>query len=443
MAAVKIVPRLPKGMRDFLPADMLKRNYVFDVVRDVFHLYGFEPLQTPIIELKETLYGKYGEDAEKLIYSAQHPGGKEEVALRYDLSVPLARVVAQYENQIRLPFKRYQLSPVFRAERPQRGRYREFFQCDADIVGISGMVADAEIISLITTALRRLGFTQFVVKINNRKLLTGMGQYSGVTDAQLPDLYRSVDKFDKIGAEGVQKELLERGIAPEAVSRMIELITTRQPGLTNLDFVEEMMGKISSAADGLRELRELAAHLEASGVPQENYEFDFTMVRGLGYYTGPIFETIITEPNLGSVTGGGRYDDLIGMFRKESLPNVGTSLGIERIIDLMDILQLYPPNIVGTVVETLVTVFDDQMRPAAAKLATDLRVGGVRTELYMQDKGLGKQLEYASKKGIPLVAIQGPDEVAAGVVKLKRLSDATEVTVDRNAVAEKIIAMLR
>ncbi|MEP6985458.1 MAG: histidine--tRNA ligase [Chloroflexota bacterium] len=443
MAAVKIVPRLPKGMRDFLPADMLKRNYVFDVVRDVFHLYGFEPLQTPIIELKETLYGKYGEDAEKLIYSAQHPGGKEEVALRYDLSVPLARVVAQYENQIRLPFKRYQLSPVFRAERPQRGRYREFFQCDADIVGISGMVADAEIISLITTALRRLGFTQFVVKINNRKLLTGMGQYSGVTDAQLPDLYRSVDKFDKIGAEGVQKELLERGIAPEAVSRMIELITTRQPGLANLDFVEEMMGKISSAADGLRELRELAAHLEASGVPQENYEFDFTMVRGLGYYTGPIFETIITEPNLGSVTGGGRYDDLIGMFRKESLPNVGTSLGIERIIDLMDILQLYPPNIVGTVVETLVTVFDDQMRPAAAKLATDLRVGGVRTELYMQDKGLGKQLEYANKKGIPLVAIQGPDEVAAGVVKLKRLSDATEVTVDRNAVAEKIIAMLR
>ncbi len=443
MAAVKIVPRLPKGMRDFLPADMLKREYVFGIVREVFHLYGFEPLQTPILELKETLYGKYGEDAEKLIYSAQHPGGKEEVALRYDLTVPLARVVAQYENQIKLPFKRYQLSPVFRAERPQRGRYREFFQCDADIVGISGMIADAEIISLITTVLRRLGFTQFVVKINNRKLLTGMGKYSGVTDEQLPDLYRSVDKFDKIGAEGVEKELLERGIAPDAVSRMIQLITTRQQGLANLDVVEEMMGNIPAATEGLRELRELAAHLEASGVPPQNYEFDFTMVRGLGYYTGPIFETIITDPNLGSVTGGGRYDDLIGMFRKESLPTVGTSLGIERIVDLMDILQLYPPNIVGTVVEVLVTVFNEEARPAAAKLAADLRAGGVHTELYMQDKGLGKQFEYANKKGIPMVAVQGSEEVAAGVVKLKRLSDGTEVTVERSAVANKAKTMLR
>lgn len=443
MATVKIVPRLPKGMRDFLPADMLKREYVFNIVREVFHLYGFEPLQTPILELKETLYGKYGEDAEKLIYSSQHPGGKEEVAMRYDLTVPLARVVAQYENQIKLPFKRYQLSPVFRAERPQRGRYREFFQCDADIVGITGMVADAEIISLITTVLRRLGFTQFVVKINNRKLLTGMGKYSGVTDAQLPDLYRSVDKFDKIGAEGVQKELIERGIAPEAVSRMIQLITTRRPGLGNLDFVEEVMGDIPAAAEGIRELRELAVHLESSGVPTENYEFDFTMVRGLGYYTGPIFETIITEPNLGSVTGGGRYDDLIGLFRKESLPNVGTSLGIERIIDLMDILQLYPPNLIGTVVQLLVTTFNEESRPSAAKLATDLRTGGVRTELYMQEKALGKQIEYANKKGIPLVAIQGPDEVTAGVVKLKRLSDGTEISVNRDEVADKAHSLLQ
>lgn len=443
MAAVKIVPRVPKGMRDFLPADMLKREYVFGIVREVFHLYGFEPLQTPIIELKETLYGKYGEDAEKLIYSAQHPGGKEEVALRYDLTVPLSRVVAQYENQIKLPFKRYQLSPVFRAERPQRGRYRELYQCDADIVGIGSMVADAEIISLITTALRRLGFKEFVVKINNRKLLTGMGKYSGVTDAQLPDLYRSVDKFDKIGAEGVQKELLERGIAPNAVSRMIELITTRQQGIANLDYVEKVMGNIPEATEGLRELRELAAYIEDSNVPQENYEFDFTMVRGLGYYTGPIFETIITEPNLGSVTGGGRYDDLIGMFRKESLPTVGTSLGIERIIDLMDILGLYPPNIVGTVVEVLVTVFNDASRAAASKLAANLRAGGVCTELYMQDKALGKQFEYANKKNIPLVAIQGPEEIAAGVVKLKRLSDGSEVTVDLKNVIEKITDMIR
>ena len=213
MPKPKIQPRLPKGMRDFLPQEMIKREYVFDIVREVFHLYGFEPLQTPVLELHETLMGKYGEDAEKLIFNAQHPGGKEELALRYDLTVPLARVVAQYQNEITLPFKRYQLSPVWRAERPQRGRYREFYQCDADIVGVASMAADAEIIGLVVTALKRLGFAQFSVKINNRKLLTAIGQYAGLEGEALGDLYRSIDKFDKIGADGVREELVTRGIA--------------------------------------------------------------------------------------------------------------------------------------------------------------------------------------------------------------------------------------
>lgn len=442
MAQPKIKPRLPKGMRDFLPNEMLKREYVFSIVREVFHLYGFEPLQTPVMELTETLMGKYGEDAEKLIFNAQHLGGKEELSLRYDLTVPLARVVSQYENEISLPFKRYQLSPVWRAERPQRGRYREFYQCDADIVGVEGMNADAEIISMIVTALRRFGFKQFSVKINNRKLLTGMGQYSGVAEGQLGDLYRSVDKFDKIGAEGVQKELTERGIAPDAVARMMELIQSRQPGIANLDYLDKVLGSIPAAADGLRELRDLAGYLSDANVPPEFYEFDFTMVRGLGYYTGPIFETIITEPNLGSVTGGGRYDDLIGLFRKDSLPTVGTSLGIERIIDLMDELKLYPPHIVGTVVQALVAVFDESTRSASTALAAELRAAGVNTELYLQDKNLGKQFNYADKKGIPLVAVLGPEEVAAGVVKLKRLSDGSEVTVARAELPDKIRALL-
>jgi len=442
MPPVKIAPRLPKGMRDFLPADMLKRDYVFGIVREVFHLYGFEPLQTPVLELKETLMGKYGEDAEKLIYHAQHPGGKEEVALRYDLTVPLARVVGQHENQLTMPFKRYQLSPVWRAERPQRGRYREFYQCDADIVGIAGMQADAEIISLIVAVMRRLGFPQFNVKINNRKLLTGMGQYSGVPDAQLGDLYRSVDKFDKIGAEGVQKELIERGIASDVVARMIELITARQPGLENLDFLEDIMGSIPAAAEGIRELRELATYLNDADVPAQNYEFDFTMVRGLGYYTGPIFETIISEPNLGSVNGGGRYDDLIGLFRKDTLPTVGMAFGIERIIDVMEILNLYPPDIVGTVVEVLVTAFSPETRSQSTRLTAVLRAGGVRTELYMQDKNLGKQFDYANKKGIPLVAVLGPEEITNGVVKVKRLADGTEVVVKQADAAGKIRELL-
>jgi histidyl-tRNA synthetase len=442
MSDIKIKPRLPKGMRDFLPGEMLKREYVFGVVREVFHLYGFEPLQTPVLELRETLMGKYGEDAEKLIYDAQHPGGKEAVAMRYDLTVPLARIVAQYENEITLPFKRYQLSPVWRAERPQRGRYREFYQCDADIVGIASMSADAEILSLVVTALRRLGFGQFSVKINNRKLLTGMGQYSGVPDAQLGDLYRSVDKFDKIGASGVQNELIERGLPAESVARMMELIQSRQPGLANLDYLGEMMGNIPAAAEGIRELRELAGYLDDAGVSPEFYDFDFTMVRGLGYYTGPIFETAITEPNLGSITGGGRYDDLIGLFRKQGLPTTGTSLGIERIIDLMDELKLYPAHIGGTVVQVLVTVFNDDTRAESTRLVAKLREQNVRTELYMDNKGLGKQFQFADKKGIPLVVILGPEEVAAGVVKLKRLSDGTEVTVTRDDVAAKVGEML-
>jgi histidyl-tRNA synthetase len=442
MSQVKIKPRLPKGMRDFLPGDMLKRDYVFGVVREVFHLYGFEPLQTPVLELKETLMGKYGEDAEKLIYHAQHPGGKEEVALRYDLTVPLARVVAQYENEIALPFKRYQLAPVWRAERPQRGRYREFYQCDADIVGIAGMNADAEILSLIVTALRRLGFGQFSVKINNRKLLTGMGQYSGVPDAQLGDLYRSVDKFDKIGADGVKAELIERGLPAESVARMMDLIQAKQPGIANLDYLDEMLGSIPAAAEGIRELRDLAGYLDDGGVPPEFYDFDFTMVRGLGYYTGPIFETIITEPNLGSVTGGGRYDDLIGLFRKQTLPTVGTSLGIERLIDLMDELNLYPAYIGGTVVQVLVTVFNAETRAASTQLAAKLRQQGIKTELYLEDKGLGKQFQLADKKHIPLVATLGPDEVAQGVVKLKRLADSSEVRVRPDEVASKIRELL-
>lgn len=440
MAKPKIEPRLPKGMRDFLPSAMIKREYVFNIVREVFHLYGFEPLQTPVLELRDTLMGKYGEDAEKLIYHAQHPGGKEEVALRYDLTVPLARVVAQYPSEIALPFRRYQLAPVWRAERPQRGRYREFYQCDADIVGAPGMDADAEIISLIATALTRLGFTAFTVKINSRRLLTAIGQFAGVEGAALAELYRSIDKFDKIGADGVREELLKRGLPAEAVTRMMALITTQTDA--PLDFLESAMGALPDARAAIQQLRELAGWLEAVGVPKTAYAFDFTMVRGLGYYTGPIFETIITEPNLGSITGGGRYDDLVGLFKGESVPTVGTSLGIERIIDLMDELGLYPADIGGTVVQVLVTVFDDSARVESAKLAAELRAAGIRTELYMLNRPLGRQIGSADKKGVPLVAILGADEIAAGAVKLKRLADGQEESVQRDQAAVAVRRLL-
>ncbi len=443
----KIQPRLPKGMRDFLPQTMIKRDYVFGIVRDVFHLYGFEPIQTPVLELYETLMGKYGEDAEKLIFMAQHPGGKEELALRYDLTVPLARYVAMNQNDLTMPFKRYQLAPVWRAERPQRGRYREFYQCDADIVGVAGMNGDAEIVSLIVTALRRLGFDKFTVKINHRQLLTAIGLYAGLEGEPLANLYRSIDKFDKIGAEGVEKEMVERGLPKEVVSNVMGLILSEGAGLEKLENVAKVLlaqpnDSTEASYKAIAELRQLASYLQTYGVNPENYDIDFTMVRGLGYYTGPIFETVITEPNLGSVTGGGRYDDLVGLFRGESLPTTGTSLGIERIIDLMDVLNLYPSDMSGTVIEVFVTVFDEASRVESMRLLSELRQAGIRTDIYLQDKNLGKQFALADKKGIPLVVILGPEEIANGNVKIKRLSDGQEVMIERAQLVEQVKAQI-
>ena len=439
MAKHTITPRPPKGFRDFLPADMIKREYVFHTVREVFELFGFEPLDTPIIELNETLYGKYGEDAEQLIYSAQHGrSSKDETSLRYDLTVPLARVIAQYENEFTFPFKRYQIAPVFRGERPQKGRYREFYQCDADIVGIDFMSADAESIAVVVSALRRLGFDNFSVKINHRRLLNAIGQYSGVPDDQLADLYRSVDKFDKIGGDGVREELIKRGIEREVVARMIDLITSQQSGIENLDYLEETLGNQPDAQASLSELRQLAEFLDDLGVLPSNYAFDLTMVRGLSYYTGPIFETVVTEPNIGSLSGGGRYDELIGMFRRESLPTTGVSLGIERIIDVMEELDLYPAHVGGTVVDVLVTVFSDETRHAAARIASRLRQEGIRTELFLDDRNLGKQFKHADRKGIPLVAVAGPDEIEQDVVTLRRLRDGQEVQIKVEALPGKV-----
>ena len=435
-----IAPRAPKGFRDFLPETMLRRNYVLDNIKDVFHRYGFEPIDTPILELRETLFGKYGEEAEQLIFTARHGRSKREpLAMRYDLTVPLARVVGQYESQLNLPFKRYHIAPVFRGERPQRGRYREFWQCDADTVGAASMSADAEIVIMMHEILQRLGFPQFLIKINHRQLLVAIGEFSGVPQEQLPDLYRSVDKFDKIGAEGVQGELIERGIDGEAVSRMMDLIQAKAPGENSLDQIAETIG---SEDNGLDELRELADLLNDAEVPREHYDFDFTMARGLGYYTGPIFETVISAPNLGSISGGGRYDNLIGMFRRQSLPTTGTSFGIERIIDLMDELQLYPPQLGGTLVQALVTVFSEETRRDSTRIGQQLREAGINTEVYLGRRKLGRQLAHADKKGIPIVVIAGPDEIEAGVVKLRRLSDGNEAMVESKLLAAAVADML-
>ncbi len=435
-----IAPRAARGFRDFLPDAMLRRRFVIDAITEVFQRFGFEPLETPVLELQETLFGKYGEEAEQLIFSAQHGrSARDPLAMRYDLTVPLARVVAQYESQLTLPFKRYHIAPVFRGERPQRGRYREFWQCDADIVGVAGMSADAEIVTLTQRVLSRLGFPQFIIKINHRQLLTAIGEYSGLPKAQLPELYRSVDKFDKIGAAGVQRELEARGLEAGAVRRMMDLIQAQGSGGDSLGLLANTLG---AGQPGILELRELESRLGDADVPRDSYDFDFTMVRGLGYYTGPIFETVISQPNLGSVTGGGRYDNLIGMFRRRSLPTTGLSFGIERIIELMNELDLYPARVGGTLTQALVTVFNDACAPASARLASHLRDAGLNIELVLERRKLGRQMAYADKKGIPLVVIAGPAEIEAGVVKLRRLRDGQEATVAQEEAAKAARRML-
>ncbi len=446
----KVKARTPKGMRDYLPADMIKRAYVFNIVRDVFESFGFEPIETPALEMRDTLLGgDMGEDAEKLIYYAQHPGGKEELALRYDLTVPLSRFFAQNENDLKLPFRRYHIAPVWRGERPQRGRYREFYQCDADIVGVRGMAADAEAMAVVYTALRRLGFADFTIKANNRKLLTGIGIYAGVPRDQLPELYRIIDKADKIGLDGVAEMMKDNGMSPDIVARMVALLQIEGGGeadqrLAALGHLREELSDVPIAQEALEELETLSRMVDTMGIPTSNVALDFTMVRGLGYYTGPIFETIITKPeNLGSVQGGGRYDELIGRFRGQSLPTTGISLGIERLVDLMDMLGLYPSSVNETVVQALVTVFNDDLQAESLHMAMDLREAGVRTETYMDPrKGIGQQLGYADNKGIPLAIIMGPDELERGLVRFKRLWDGTEEMVARDNVGQRASELL-
>lgn len=440
-------------MRDFLPSDVLRRQYVIDAISTVFEQHGFEPLQTPVLELKETLLGKYGDEAEKLIFYASHPGQKEqELALRYDLTVPLARMFGMHEAQLSLPFKRYQIAPVWRAERPQRGRFRELYQCDADTIGIAGMEADSEIVSIVVLALQKLGFNDFVIKINNRKLLTGIGQFVGLSGDPLGNLYRSIDKFDKIGFEGVREELIRSGLGPDVVAQIMDLLASArggagyEAGAAMIGRLREVLADVPVAMEGLAELDSLLDYVAALNIPGNYLEFDPAVVRGLSYYTGPIFEAVLLsddpEERVGSLAGGGRYDDLIGLFRKESLPTVGVSLGIERLIVLLDKRGLYPDHLGSTVVQVLVTVWDAASKRDAMRYAAELRAAGIRTELFMQDAKIGRQIGYADKRHIPVVLIAGPEELATGTLKFKRLADQYEVTVAREHMVEEARRLL-
>ena len=437
MATPLIKPSVPRGMRDILPEQMIRRQYVIDVIRDVFEEFGFEPLQTPALELSEVLTGKYGPDAEKLIYQAGHAGGREDLSLRYDLSVPLCRVVAMHP-QLPKPFKRYQIDPVWRAERPQKGRYRQFFQCDADTVGTESMLADAENVTLIYQVLTRLGFEQFEININDRKLITGIGQFAGVPDAQLGGLYRSIDKLDKIGLAGVRDELAANQIPEPVIEKLLPLLQIEGDTATVLNALSEQLGDSEVAREGIAELEELNGYLTTLGVPDEFYRINVSMVRGLEYYTGPIYETVVEEPKIGSITGGGRYDELIGSFSKQGYPATGTSFGIERIIDVMEEFDMFPAAIGKTVTQVLVTIFDAELTQESLKLATLLRQDGIRTEVYCRPARLSTQIKYADTKGIPYAVILGSDEVEAGTVAIRDLASREQQIVPREELVECI-----
>ncbi len=432
-------PQLLKGFRDFLPQRMILRSRVINTLKEVFEEHGFEPFDTPAIEYAETLEGKFGEE-EKLIYKFVDKGGRR-VALRYDLTVPLARAVAMYRHQLVFPFKRYQIAPVWRADRPQKGRYREFWQCDADIVGTPSMLADAECLLVTCRGLQRLGFNGFQVHLNNRKLLAAMVEYAGAAPSQRPAVFRAIDSLPKVGIDAVRAELNEAGIGPQVVDRVLELAAMAGNSREKLELARRRLADYPQAQEGIAELWEILDHLEAAGLGDRWIQIDFALARGLDYYTGPIFETVVSEPKVGSITGGGRYDHLVGTFARQDIPAVGTSFGLERLIDVIEELSLWPEK--ATVVDVLVTVFQEDLLGLSISIAQQLRSAGIRSDLYCDYRSdIGKQLRYADRKGIPIAVIAGPDEAARGEAIVKTMSTGQQRHVPTSQVASEVLRAL-
>lgn len=436
--AGRVRPQVLRGMRDFLPQQMILRQRVMDAWRGVFERYGFAPIETPTIEYLEILTGKYGED-EKLIYNfLDH--GERPVGLRYDLTVPLARFIASHRHELTYPFKRYHIGPVFRADRPQRGRYRQFWQCDADIVGTTSPLADAEVIMVWIAALTAVGMPNFVVQINHRKLLQSLAVYAGVPEEQTPTIHRAIDKLAKIGPEGVTEEMLRHGIPAEAAARVLGLVSLQGSSTDVLAGLRERLAGLDRAQEGIADLASIFQHLEAMGADSAHYTLDLALARGLDYYTGPVFEAVVEEPKIGSLGGGGRYDDLIGMFLGEQIPACGCSLGLERVVDVIEELHLLPPQ--QAVSRVLVSIFNDDTLGASLALVEELRRAGVPAEIYLGGgRGLRRQLEYAGKRGIPVVALLGPDELAAGLVNLRQMASGEQQVVPRADVAAAVLRL--
>ncbi|MDP3998242.1 MAG: histidine--tRNA ligase [bacterium] len=403
-----IKPQTLKGFRDFLPKEARKRQYVINTLKEVFESYGFEPLETPALEYEEVLLGKYGEEGDKLMYRFEDLGGRK-VALRYDQTVPLARVVAQYTGILGMPFKRYQIQPVWRAENPQKGRFREFLQCDIDTVGSSSPLTDAEIISLAINALEKLEFKDVKILVNDRSIFSSKELTGVITPEKIPAVIRTIDKIKKIGREGVLTELEKLGFGSERGTYLIQTIENAKP---------------------IQKLAEIFSLLEKMGVDKSKFQFSPTLARGLDYYTGTIFEAEIEGYSAGSVAGGGRFDSLIGMFCGQSIPAVGISFGFDRLIEAMDQLNLFPQNITSSTTKVLVTIFNPDLLNKSLEITLLLYRNKVPAEIYLptgkagleENTPLDKQIKYADRKGIPYVVIIGPEEAATDEVTIKNLA---------------------
>jgi histidyl-tRNA synthetase len=433
-------PTLPKGTRDFGPAQMAKRQFIFDHIRKVFQKYGFQPLETPSMENLSTLTGKYGEEGDQLLFKILNSGdflkdvnpaelgtGNSktmssriaEKGLRYDLTVPFARYVVMNRHEIAFPFKRYQIQPVWRADRPQKGRYREFYQCDADVVGTDSLICEAEIILMVKEIFSALDIRDYTIKINHRGILSGLAEITG-SQQQESSLFVAMDKLDKAGEEKVKEELLSKNISKKDISLLFEILNFKGTAIQKFELLTRQFTTSEQGNKGIADLKEVIALVNHFGVSQDHIELDISLARGLSYYTGTIFEVKISHVSIGSVSGGGRYDNLTGVFGMPGVSGTGISFGVDRLYDAMEELQLFPKaaRISSTV---LVAYMDEESRRYGLNVVQSLRAGEIAAEIYPDPAKLKKQLEYADKKMIPFVIVIGSDEVANGLLTFKNM----------------------
>ncbi|WP_158825919.1 histidine--tRNA ligase [Mucilaginibacter lacusdianchii] len=457
MASVK--PSVPKGMRDFSPADMVKRNYIFDTIKSVFRKYGYQQIETPTMENLTTLMGKYGEEGDKLIFKVLNSGDYlakandqaltdrnaqkltasiSEKALRYDLTVPFARYVVQHQNEIAFPFKRFQVQPVWRADRPQKGRYREFYQCDADVVGSDSLLNEAEFVLIYDEALSQLGLKDFTIKINNRKILSGIAEIIGKPEL-IVEMTVAIDKLDKIGLDGVVAELLTKGFTQEDIDRLEPVILLEGTNAEKLEKLKAILATSSVGLKGIEELETIFAYLQSFTLQKATVELDITLARGLNYYTGAIFEVKTNEVAMGSIGGGGRYDDLTGMFGLKGLTGAGISFGADRIYDVLEELNLFPQASNQTT-RVLICPFDKDGEIYALPLLQQLRTQGINAELYPAGAKIKKQLDYANNKNIPYAVMIGSDEMQSGLLTVKDMVKGEQEKLNTDAIIEKVKA---